>query len=142
MKEIISKRYKKPYYFQLVLSVITMAISARYIHIPMLSNIMLIMLMILSLISITWIFVLANPHGVIERVDDTIIIRRIMDKTVINKNDILDVFPTPYSNKPNEMQKYMITIKFLAKGKEELLNCGDIADVDSAVKKLKDLIKS
>ena len=141
MKEIISKRNKKPYFYLLVIALIAIFSSTRYLRVSPLGYIALPMLIACVLLSIISIFLLVDSHGVIERVDDTIIIRRGIRKTTINKNDILDVFPTPHPNKPNEIQKNVISIKVLANGKEKTLICGDVMDVESAVAKLIDLSK-
>lgn len=141
MKEIISKRNKKPYFFLLVISVASMIASTKYLRVPMLRYIALPMLIVLFLLSVMCIFLLINPHGAIERVDNTIIIRRGIRKTVITKKDILDVFPTPHPNKPNEIQKNVLSIKVLTNGTEKSLICSDIKDVKSTVEKLRVLIK-
>ncbi len=141
MREIISRRNKKQYFFLLVISVVTIIASAQYWRVPMLRYIVFPALIALFLHSVMYIFLLANSHGAIEQVDDTIVIRRGIRKTVINRNDILDVLPMPHPNKPNEIQKNVISIKVLVNGKEKTLVCGDVSDVEFALKKLSGLIR-
>ena len=141
MTEIISKRNKKPYFFLLIFSVSSVVASTYYMRVPMLCNIALPTLFLTFLLSIMCVFLLVNSHGAIELIDDTIVIRRGIRKTVINKNDILDVFPAPHPSKPDEIQKNVVSIKVLINGQEKTLICGDVTDVDYAVKKLIELIK-
>ena len=141
MAEIISKRNKKPYFFLLILCILSVVASTYYMRVPTLCYIALPTLILTFLLSIMCIFLLVNPHGAIEQVDDTIVIRQGIRKTVINKNDILDVSPTPHPNKPDKIQKNVVSIKVLINGQEKTLICGDVTDVDYAVKKLSELIK-
>ena len=61
-------------------------------------------------------------------------------RPLLTKRIFLEVFPTPHPNKPDQIQQNVISIKILSNGKEEILICGDIADVDSAIEKLTTII--
>ena len=106
---------------------------------PILQYISLPVLIVCLLLSIFCVFLLIDTRGVIERIDDTIIIRRGIRKATINRKDILDVFPTPHPNKPNEIQDNVISIKTCENGKETVLVCGDVLEVESTIRTLKDL---
>ena len=140
MKEIISQRKKTTYIFVLVACVFSILASTSTTRIPTLRFIGIPIYIVLISLSIFCIFLLLSPHGAIERDGDSIIIRRGIRKTVIDKKDILEVFPTPHPNRPDQIQQNVISIKILSNGKEEILTCGDIADVDSAIEKLTAII--
>ena len=140
MKEIIAKRNKKSYIFLLVISVISMFTSVRYLDVPMLCYIAIGMLLVLGLLTVFCVYILADHHGAIERDGNTLVIRRGVRRTVININDVLDVCAAPHPNKPGAIQENVITMKVLVDGKESTLTCGDLTDGETAIKKLSALL--
>jgi hypothetical protein len=140
MKEIISQRKKTTYIFVLVACVFSILASTSTTRIPMLRFIGIPIYIVLISLSIFCIFLLLSPHGAIERDGDSIIIRRGIRKTIVNKKDILEAFPTPHPSKPNQIQKNAVSFKITVNGKEQILVCGDVVDVDTTVEKLTAII--
>ncbi len=140
MKEIISARNKTSYYILSALCVFAVVQNTVFLRSPTLRPIAIPMYIIYFLAAIIFIFFVLNPHGAIERDGDSIIIRRGIQKTIVNKKDILEVFPTPHPSKPNQIQKNAVSFKIQESGKEKILICGDVADVDSAIEKLTAII--
>ena len=140
MKEIISQRKKTTYIFVLVAYVFSILTSTSTTRIPMLRFIDIPIYIVLISLSIFCIFLLLSPHGAIERDGDSIIIRRGIRKTIVSRKDILEVFPTPYPSKPNQIQKNAVSFKITVNGKEQILVCGDVVDVNTTVEKLTAII--
>lgn len=140
MKEIISKRNKKPYIFVLILTVITIALFSVYSKIPSMRTICTVFLCALVLALAEWIFFLADPRGVIERHGDKLLIRRGLFKTVVNISDIKEVFLTPNQVKKGGFQRNSVTVKALVGNKEKSLVCGDVIDAKGVVEKINALL--
>lgn len=140
MKEIISQRKKTTYVFVLVACVFSILTRTSTTRIPMLRFIGIPIYIVLISLSIFCIFLLLSPHGAIERDGDSIIIRRGIRKTIVSRKDILEVFPTPHPSKPNQIQKNAVSFKITVNGKEQILVCGDVVDVNTTVEKLTAII--
>ena len=142
MHTSIVERKKGTYVYLLILSVFTLAVGVvnrnasllfRYFSIPM--------MIACACLVINCIIILLNPHGAIELVGDTVVVRRGIRKTTIRVSDMIEVFPTPYPNNPNSVQKNVVSIKLCTDGKEKILVCGDVKDVELAITKIAAFLK-
>ena len=140
MKEVISARNKTSYYILSALCVFAVVQNTLFLRSPTLRPIAIPMYIVYFLAAIIFISFVLNPHGVIERDGDSIIIRRGIRKTIVSRKDILEVFPTPHPSKPNQIQKNAVSFKITVNGKEQILVCGDVVDVDTTVEKLTAII--
>ena len=138
MKEVISKRNKKPYILALLLSVFSILMSFAYLNsVRVLGWIFVI---VLSISAIVWSIFLIDPRGVIEREGDTLIIRRGMWKTVVKIADVLDVDRVPHLSKAGEFQDNCISIRATVDGKETRMICSDVIDEVAVIAKIRAMI--
>lgn len=142
MNEIISPLNKKSYIFLLVASLISGALSTRYLRIPMLQYIAMPMLVLFGLFAVFCLYMLLDPHGVVERSGDRLILRMGVRKVELDIQSITQVTPAPHPNDPNTAQKNAILIQYKEDGAEKQLICGDIPDVAATVNRLTDLINA
>ena len=140
MKEIIAKKRKKTYAIMLIISLVSAIISIVYMQlIPSMQQTYRLSALFWGILSIPLAIIVADTRPIIEKNADTLVIMRGIMKTEINLSDIIDVFPTPHPNKSGTLQKNSISIKILENKKEQIIVCGDILDVDEAIKKLSEI---
>ncbi len=147
MKEIITKRYKKPHILLFVLSAVTVISGIVIRNVPFagialtLVGYLSVMIIALSvLMAASSLYFLVSPQGVIEKIDDNVIFRTGFRKTVVNKHDILGVAPACFPGNPDKIQKNAVTVKYLAGGAEKILVCGEVPDVEATISKLRSII--
>lgn len=148
MKEIISKRFKKPYISLLLLSAVTVISGFAVRRAPLagfaltfIGYLSVLIIAVSVLMAAVGIYFLISPQGVIERIDDSIIFRIGFRKAVISKNDILSIAPACFPGNPDKIQKNVIAVKYLADGAEKTLVCGDIPDPQAVISKLRSIIE-
>lgn len=140
MKEVISARKKTSYYILSAICVFAVVQNTVLSRAGFLHPIIIPMYVVYFLAAIVFLMIVLSPHGVIERDGDFIIIRRGLRKTIVNKKDILNVFPAPHPSKPDRIQKNAVSFQIKVNGKEQALVCGDVVDVDTTIKKLTAII--
>ena len=133
MKQILSKRHKKPYSIALAVSLAAIFMSAAYLNVPNFKILGIIFIAILSLASVVWLYLVLDTHGVVEKEGDTLTIRRGLWKTEVKISDVKEITKLPHPTKVGEYQNNCLSIKATVNGEEKNLVCTDAEDVNAVI---------
>ena len=133
MKQILSRRHKKPYSIALAVSLAAILMSAAYLNVPNFKILGIIFIAILSLASLVWLYLILDNHGVVEKEGDTLTIRRGLWKTEVKISDVKEIAKLPHLTKVGEYQNNCLSIKATVNGEDKNLICTDAEDVNAVI---------